>query len=263
MRRILLSAAIAASSLMLAASSQAASLGTATGDLVVHYSGTSETPANVTYVDSSNLVFNYNPGLVDSPNAPGYGSDNYFQNHADQFEFDIVMNVVPGSAGPVVALNHNTGTTSNVDWAITDPGWNSHLRGGDGDGSSILLTQNTVTPVGPIVAGHPAGFHWDLSGYLTSDGQVHWAGSPTTDLSIFDNANSPLNGFGVDDRIYFQGSFDYLTAADTTPGEDFYNGTIQFSTTPFAAVPVPAAAPVGAVLLAGLGLVRRFRRSIA
>jgi hypothetical protein len=241
------------------ASSKAASVGTATGDFVVHFNG-AEVPANASYVSTSNMVFNYDPGLVDSPNAAGYGSNHYFQNHADQFTFDLVMNVVPGSAGPVVALNHNSSSTSNVDWAITDPGWNSHLRGGNGDGSSVTVTTNTLTPFGtnPLNHAFPAGFHLEIGGYLTTDGQVHWSGSPTTPLTIFDNANSPLNGIGASNKIYFHGSFDYVTANDVTVGADYYHGTMAFDTTPFA-VPVPAAAPAGLLLLGGLAAAK-YRR---
>jgi hypothetical protein len=261
---MLLAAAIAAvAGLSTATFSHAETLGTSSNvSLDIHYNGTGpEVPSNISYSTISGAPFSFSTAGFISPYA-------LFQSSPTQpFTLNLVLNT-PTNTGaapaPVKASNGNTHgvvTQVNADWAITDSSFgtigNSVFRGGTGTGSSISFTE-TVTPT-------PTGFHLELTGSLATDGKIHWATSTGGNLDGTTNLNTtPELYLPNDGNIYFDGSFDYVTADDHTPGLDVYNGTVTLATTPFAtAVPVPAAAPVGVVLLASLGLVRRLRRSVA
>ena len=236
----------------------AINIGTSVGELVVHYNTASpENPTNISHIKTGSNTFNFNPALT--AGAPGYGSSHFFQAIANQFRFDLQLvaptDVPPPPAG-IVAYDGNTigGTgTTTVDWAVTDPSFaNSPLQGGNGSGGSIAYTQ-VLTPI-------PGGFKMSLAGELSTDNLIHWA----TSAGANGNGTSTISGsvwetLFPDGKMYFTGELTYLTANDTTPGQDVYVGTINFE----SALPLPTAAPMGVALIGGMALGIRRRSSIA
>ena len=257
MRRLLGVATALALGFGAASTASAIQIGTSVGDLIVHYNTASpETPSNISYIQSGNNVFNFNQNLT--VGAPGYGANHFFQAIVDQFRFDIQLVAptdVPPAPGDIVAHDGNTigGTgTTNVDWAVTDPGFpNSPLQGGNGSGGSILFSQ-VLTPIA-------GGFKMFLSGELTTDNLIHWATAAGSNL----NGTSTISPSGWDalfpnGKMYFSGELTYLTANDTTSGQDVYTGTINFE----SALPLPTAVPMGLLLFTGIAAGVRRRRSM-
>jgi hypothetical protein len=260
--------------LALAGATQAAiyiPFGTSSGSLAVVYNGGGpEVPTNQHYVRAQNSHTNTNGATFNFDNSfdldPGAGvvtMRNIFQSDPDQFGLDLVLAAPTSLGGPMPTLTavDHTGSgpaaAGSVAWALNNyfgttigpsnpanVNQNSLFRSDNSSPASIAFSNVT-----PIVG----GFTVDVSGFLNSDGNIYWytIGQPNSAMSAF--FNDGVNY--ASGRIKFDGTLTYLTAGDTTPGTDFYDGTITYQ---LELVPAP-----GATALVGLGgavMLRRRRK---
>jgi len=256
-------------------------LGSATGGMAMHYNGPPEDPqggANLAYMktqDSANnpngALFTFDTtdlGYID-PVLAGLNMSVIFGGGV-RFGFDLVVPffpTVPGSVPGLWAVDNGGTAVGNVGqmvWAVNDyksggPGnpaavpVNSLFRSLDGNvNNSMTLDTLNSTGLG--------GGNWqvDIAGTLISDSFVHWFDPGTDDMDL-----SSL--LGLNPVIAFSGSLVYDRSNDTTPGMDFYAGTIGFKLTVDdpRGVPVPDAGSTLALLsLASFGLAAFRRRFV-
>jgi hypothetical protein len=242
--------------------------GTSTGSLAVHYNTAApEVPANQHYVRAQNSQTNTNGATFNFDNAndldPGAGvftMYNLFQVFPDQFGLDLVLTAPTSLGGPVPTLTAYDQTAGGpvaagvVAWAINnyfvptigpaDPAnviQNSNFRSDNSNPATLVFSN--VTPI-------LGGFTVDVDGFLNSDGLIYWfnPATPNSSMAAFFN-DGTLYASG---RIKFGGRLTYLVANDTTPGIDFYDGTISYE---LELIPTP-----GAAALLGLGAVAGLRR---
>ena len=260
--------AIALLMLVVSAGATNVLLGSSNGLMGVYYNDNDygEMSVNQAYLQAhyseTNLgngaLFNFNPYLTSG--APGYGTDHLFQAVPDQFGLDMVIEA-PTSDGsrtiPTLGAYDNTDYTvanrhyaGDVIWSLGDykddggptgPGnpnadiINSLFRGNGVDLAYDLSVSGTV-------------FTMDISGYLLSDGLIHWYYGGSTNL--FD--------WGFQNRIYFEGSFSYDSFGESpTNLVDYYQGGADLYL-----VPVPEPATLSLILVAAFGgLALRRRRN--
>ena len=216
-------------------------LGTAVGGVAVHYNSTGgELPTNQAYLKAQFSATNANGSTYDFDTTPLPGTGGalswfgIFQSVPGQFGLDVVVtaptsnNSVP--TPPLIAYENTNGTVAGhvaagpVTWAINGyqdptvgPGnpangiVNSLFRGGTGANDGIVLTVGPPMQNGTMFTVH-------FSGQLISDNLVHWYNPATP--------NSPVSNFQMTGKILFDGDLTYDSATDTTPGVDFYAGTI-------------------------------------
>jgi hypothetical protein len=266
-----------------AAPAQAGSilLGSTNGGIAVVYNcsaqGTAcENPGNVSYYRSVNSETNPNGAYFEFSSAPlaAFGGASFrdvFSGQpagASQFGLDVVVPGLGAGTGtpavpltPLVAADNVGGANPPalggvIDWAINDykfgaggatnPAntvFNSLFRGGDGDGDSVELSFSNLVQNGSV-------FTIDIAGTMTSDNILHWFNPATIDGNFAGAA--PLYATG---RFLFSGTLSYDTQTDTTPGVDYYMGSIDV----FMEVPEPASALVLGAALLGLATTRRRR----
>lgn len=197
--------------------------GTATGGVAVYYNDTNEVPTNVSYlrVQYANSTTNVNGASISmlEPFKTIFGD-------LGQYGFDaiLVASTNTNPSPPVLYAYDWNGTTpvpgSPVLWAMNvysnwtqgprDPSaivQNSTLRGNSG---SVL--SYTVTPLG---GGSYQAF---VDVVLDSDGFIHWY-NPLLPSSPFPY---PFTG-----KFRVTGTLTYDKSQDTTPGMDFYAGTVN------------------------------------
>lgn len=183
-----------------------------------------------------------------------------------QFGLDLMTRGLGfGSGTPAITPTplraaDNTGALPNIggviDWAINDykpngggvngagnSPYNSVFRGGNGDGSSVNLDFSNLVQNGTV-------FTIDIAGTMDSDNILHWFNPLLVDGSFVGTA--PLWATG---RVLFSGRLSYDAAQDTSPGVDYYTGSINLS----LEVPEPASMAIFGVALAGFAAVRRRR----
>lgn len=246
--------------------------GTSSGSLAVHYNaGGPETPTNQHYVRAQNSPTNTNGATFNFDNSfdldPGAGvvtMASIFQSVPNSFGLDLVLPAPTSLGGAIPALTAYDRTNSgpvaagNVAWGLS-----VYFQTGVGPALSDSIVQNTLlrsnnadpatltfSNVQPIAG----GFTVDVSGFLNSDGTIYWY-TPSTPNSLMSAFFNDGQGNFASGRIKFDGTLTYLTAQDTTPGIDYYGGTINYQ---LELIPTPgAAALLGVGALAGL----RRRRS--
>jgi hypothetical protein len=229
-------------------------LGTAAGGAAVYYNSALEVPANIAYIRSQASATNTAGAVFNFPNTapwPAYGPSHPFQVHPDQFGLDFIVPAATATI-PVPSLNAydwNPSTSQAVQdgqimWAINGYASgavvNSLFRGNAIEGL-------TMVPVGPI------GTPWavqQISGWLVSDGYIHWYSDFNNNGDGADDVSS-LSSWGWSDKLWFEGT---LTYNNDGSGMDFYGGTISVSAVP---VPEPMSIMLG---IMGLGSVAGFRR---
>lgn len=225
--------------------------GTATGGVAVYFNDTNEVPTNVSYlrVQYANSTTNVNGAHISL-----FAPFNTIFNDLGQFGFDLIA-VAPTNTNPtppVLTAYDWNGTTpvpsGAVLWAMNDykPGsggptnptnivYNSTLRGSTGTPVSF-----TLTPLGG------GSFKADFAAILNSDGLIHWYNPLYPDTPI----PYPFTG-----RFLVTGTLIYDKSQDTTPGMDFYAGTMNLY-----AEAIPDAATLtlfGTGLLPFVALLRR------
>lgn len=267
------SAALFALALVTGAARPAAAdllLGTATGSIAVVYNcavqgAACENPNNVSYYQAVASPTNPNGAYFQFDTTPlaqflGASFNQVFSGQpvgSSQFGLDLVVKGLGAGSGtptiaqPTLFATDNTGGAPTiggaVDFAINDyknPGSgvgdpanapiNGVVRGGNGNGGAVALSFSNLSVSGTV-------FTVDIAGQLATDGVVHWFNPLTPDTTPIGN-------------LVFAGTLSYDSAADTTPGVDYYSGTIQV----LIATPEPASVAIlGAALLGLAGLRRR------
>lgn len=228
-------------------------VGTATGGVAVYFNDTNEVPTNVSYlrVQYANSTTNVNGAWID---LFWPFSDPALFNDLGQYGLDLIA-VAPTNTNPsppvLYAYDWDGATpvqNGAVLWAMNDykPGsggptnpsnsvYNSTLRGTSGTPVSF-----TLTPLGG------GSFRADFAAILDSDGLIHWYNPIYPDAPIL----YPFTG-----KFLVTGSLIYDKNQDTTPGMDFYAGTMNLY-----AQAIPDAATVtlfGTGLLPLAALLRR------
>jgi len=202
-------------------------VGTATGGVAVYFNDTTnEVPTNVSYlrVQWANSTTNVNGASISmiEPFKSIFGD-------LGQYGFDAIF-VAPTNTNPSPPVLHAydwNGSTPvqgpSVLWAMNVySDWfqgpknpaatvlNSTLRGN----SATVLTY-TLTPLGG------GSFKADIDVVLHSDGFIHWYNPAFSDTPFLPNAY-PFNG-----KFRVTGTLVYYKNNDTTPGMDFYEGTVN------------------------------------
>jgi len=201
-------------------------VGTATGGVAVYFNDTNEVPTNVSYlrVQWANSTTNVNGASISmiQPFKSIFGD-------LGQYGFDAIF-VAPTNTNlstPVLYAYDWNGSTAvqgpPVLWAMnvysdssqgpTNPAatvLNSTLRG-----NSATVLNYTLTPLGG------GSFKADIDVVLHSDGFIHWFTLGYPDTPFLPNLY-PFNG-----KFRVTGSLVYDKNSDTTPGMDFYGGTVN------------------------------------
>lgn len=198
-------------------------VGTATGGVAVYFNDTTEIPANVSYlrVQYANSTTNVNGAHISmlEPFKTIFGD-------LGQYGFDLiaVASTNTNPTPPVLYAYDWNGSTpvqnGTVLWATnvysdwyngpTNPSayvLNSTLRGTSGTPVSF-----TLTPLGG------GSFQADFAAILNSDGLIHWYNPAYPDMPI----PYPFTG-----KFLVTGTLIYDKNLDTTPGMDFYAGTMN------------------------------------
>ncbi|MCL6475734.1 MAG: hypothetical protein K6U75_11865 [Firmicutes bacterium] len=201
-------------------------VGTATGGVAVYFNDTNEVPANVSYlrVQWANSITNVNGASISmsEPFKTIFGD-------LGQYGFDAIF-VAPTNANPTppVLYAYDWNGSSPVQgpqvlWAMNVySDWthgpknpaaivlNSTLRG-----NSATVLNYTLTPLGG------GSFQADIDVVLHSDGFIHWYNPAFPDTPFLPNAY-PFNG-----KFRVTGTLVYDKNSDSTPGMDFYQGTVH------------------------------------
>ncbi len=229
-------------------------VGTAEGGVAVYFNNTSEVPANVSYlrVQWANSTTNVNGASISmfEPFKTIFGD-------LGQYGFDAIA-VAPTNTNPsppvLYAYDWNGSTPVQgppVLWAMNvysnwtqgpkDPSayvLNSTLRG-----NSATILNFTLTPLGG------GSYQAYVDVVLDSDGFIHWYNPLIPDTPFLPNAY-PFNG-----KFRVTGTLTYDKNQDTTPGMDFYAGTVNLYA---MAIPdAPAITLFVAGLLPAVTLLRR------
>ena len=200
-------------------------VGTATGGVAVYFNDATEMPANVSYlrVQWANSTTNVNGASISmfEPFKTIFGD-------SGQYGFDAIFVAPTNNAStPVLNAYDWNGFTPvqgpKVLWAMNvysdgDQGpqnpaatvLNSTLRG-----NSATVLNYTLTPLGG------GSFKADIDVVLHSDGFIHWYNPAIPDTPFLPNAY-PFNG-----KFRVTGTLVYDKNSDTTPGMDFYGGTVN------------------------------------
>lgn len=196
-------------------------VGTATGGIAVYFNDTNEVPTNVSYirVQYDNSTTNVNGAHISmfEPFKTIFGDQG-------QYGFDgIAIAPTNTNPGPPVLHAYDWNGTAPVQdgqvlWAMnvysdlfngpTNPAayvLNSTLRG-----TSWSLLNYTLTPLGG------GDFRADVDFTLDSDGLIHW----------YHTSSSPFP-YPFTGKFRVTGTLYYYKNQDTTPGMDFYGGTMN------------------------------------
>lgn len=222
--------------------------GTTTGGVAIYYNSVGgETPTNQAFLKaqcsnvydpaSNGAAFSFSTSPLD-----GYGTTwALIFNDLGQYGMDLVFHA-PTSDNSVVTPDLlavdwtgppcNFTTAGESSWVVGDYQCaspvgpcnasttmrNSPLRSPLGDNSpntlNVTITRNDLTQSG-------SDFQAYIEGKMISDGSIHW----------FDPSfgSSTLASFGLPSDFYFSGTLDYIAANDTTPGMDFYEGSMTIT----------------------------------
>ncbi len=237
-------------------------LGTATGGVAVYYNDTVENPTNVSYfraqcansmTDVNGAQFSFSTEELD-PNYPGISPATIFGTH-DNFGFDLVVEWQTNTG--VVPELHGVDRTPAPNYELdpTDMGemlWGlSDYKSGGPTNPSAVMVNTLFRGLSLAVEDYElqtisGGWQMDLAGTLRSDNLAHWYSEGVADTA-WDAS------YGVANWLYFEGTLTYLVAEDTTPGMDFYAGTIDL-------YGVPEPASLGLLLLGGAAIAARRKR---
>lgn len=237
-------------------------LGTGTGGVAVYYNDTAENPLNVSYfraqyansmTDVNGAQFSFSTVEID-PNYPGISPATIFGTH-DNFGFDLIVEwetntgVVPELHGvdrtPPPTYDLNPTDMGEMLWGLSD-----YKSGGPTNPSAIIVNTLFRGLAGTVLdyelQAITGGWQMSLAGTLRSDNLAHWYTEGTPDTA-WDAA------YGIADWLYFESTLTYLVANDTTPGMDFYAGTIDLYV-------VPEPATVTLLMLGGVLVASRRKR---
>lgn len=237
-------------------------LGTATGGVAVYYNDAVESPANVSYyraqyansmTDVNGAHFSFSTEELD-PNYPGISPATIFGTH-DNFGFDLVVEwetntgVVPELHGvdrtPPPAYELDPTDMGEMLWGLSD-----YKSGGPTNPSAVavntLFRGLSLAVEDYDLQAISGGWQMDLAGTLRSDNLAHWysEGIPDTAWDA---------SFGIAKWLYFESTLTYLVAEDTTPGMDFYAGSIDL-------YGVPEPASLGLLLFGAVAIAARRKR---
>jgi hypothetical protein len=216
-------------------------LGTATGGVAVYYNDATENPSNISYyraqyansmTDVNGAQFSFSTEDID-PNYPGISPAAIFGTH-DNFGFDMLVEwgtntgVVPELHGvdrtPPPTYDLNPTDMGEMMWGVSD-----YKSGGPTNPSAVMVNTLFRGMAGTVLDFDlqeiTGGWQMSLTGTLRSDNLVHWYGEGTSD-TVWDAA------YGIANWLYFESALTYLVADDTTPGMDFYAGTIDLYVVP-------------------------------
>lgn len=197
-------------------------VGTAYGGVAVYFNDTNEVPDNVSYlrVQYANSTTNVNGALI-SLSAPF----NSVFNDQGQYGFDVIA-VAPSNTNPnppvLYAYDWNGSIPvqgPQVLWAMND--YKPNFGGPTNPGNIVYnspLRGSTGTPVYfTLISLGGGSFQANFAAILDSDGFVHWYNPALPDTPI----PYPFTG-----KFRVTGSLIYDKSQDTTPGMDFYAGTM-------------------------------------
>lgn len=213
-------------------------LGWANGGILIAYNNNGpENPGNQAWfraqaskANTNGAVFNFEPGPW------GYGASHPFQVHPDQFGLDFTL----------PALTYN-GSNPALTWFVAKDNVNGSCGGAFPAGphawaisgyipgpasptgcvvNSVLRSNGIVTPPAPVVltawnlTQSGTIFTADVTGYLLSDGFVHWYTPALPD--------TPMANLGWNGQFHFRGRLVYNSAGDPGNDGDYYAGAMVF-----------------------------------
>jgi len=260
-------------------------LGTTSGGVGIYYNDnfpTPEAPANQAYLQAQASELNLNGAgfqFDDTDLLPAPGEQSFNSTFSgqpvgsSQFGIDLVLEQPTHDGSrtvPVLDAFDNVDSTpagatnaGQVDWAINDykgaapngpdnPATdivNSLFRGGNGDGSAIAFSLDSLVLTGTV-------FTAAISGTLLTDGLIHWFGPAI--LGTNGDGTSNLSDLGLKDFFTFEGVLTYDSDGDDgTDRIDFYAGEVRV----YAHVPAPGTLVLLAMGLAAVGGVAARKRS--
>ncbi|MEJ5253685.1 MAG: hypothetical protein HPY54_17040 [Chthonomonadetes bacterium] len=203
-------------------------VGTATGGVAVYFNDNNEVPANVSYlrVQYLNSTTNVNGAHISmfEPFKTIFGD-------LGQYGFDLIAisptNTKPSSSLPALYAYDWNGTNPVPNGAVL---WAANVysdwhNGPTNPSATVLnssLRGSSATPVLYNLTSLGGGdFKADFAAILESDGFIHWYTPSVPDTPFLPNLY-PFNG-----KFLVTGTLYYYKQQDTTPGMDFYQGTMN------------------------------------
>jgi len=214
--------------------------------MAVYYNSTTENPFNIAYfraqavnsvTDVKGAIFTFSNEPVD-PNYPGITPKTVFGDNG-QFRLDLIIEAPTNQITVPVLLGVDRTPPPDYTYNPTSLG---PVMGGINDYKSGVVVNTLFKVVGgtadvSIESLGGSNYKAVFSGTLDTDGVVRWFGEGIADTVFTD--------LGIPPWVEFSGELIYTRADDTTPGMDFYAGSIDFY-----ALPEPAS--LGFLLLSGL-----------